>query len=43
MYGTRSEGARARVLHFLANFDFKLARAIFSVKIRQLSLLQNFF
>ena len=32
-----------KVLHFLANFDFKLAWAGFRVEIRQLSLLQDIF
>ena len=34
---------RNTVLHFLENFDFKLAWAIFRMKIRQLSHLQNIF
>ena len=33
----------SRVLHFLANFDFKLVWAICRVEIRQLSFLQNIF
>ena len=39
MYQECKNKLSTRVLHFLANFDFKLAWAIFRVEIRQLSLL----